>query len=124
MVVFPPSDLIFSSPEGDSSFFFFRSRSCKLQQQSIKKTQVLTITLRTSDTACVVGVCVLKKFSISLPSGGRTPRSTPTSIGQVGGRALFPEIHSSNNCFGLLRVGASKCRVDAILGNSSGANCS
>ena len=80
--------------------------------------------IHTEDMARVVGVCVLKKFSISLPSGGRTPRSTPTSVAQVAGVALFPEIHSSNNCFGLLRVGASNCRVDAILGNNSGANCS
>ena len=80
--------------------------------------------MRTSDTARVIGVCVLKKFSISLPSGWRTPRSTPTSVSQVGGSALFPKTHSSNKRFGLSGVGASNCRVDAISGNISGASCS
>ena len=78
--------------------------------------------MRTSGTACVIGVCMLKKFLISLPSGWCTPRSTPTSVGQVGGSALFPNTHFSNKRFGLSGVGASNCRVDAISGNISGGN--
>ena len=93
MLVFPPSD--FSSLDGDSFFFFF-STSCEIEQQECNEETSITINMCTSNTARVIGVCVLKKFSISLPSGRCTPRSTPTSVGQVGSSALFPKTHSSN----------------------------
>ena len=65
----------------------------------------------------VSGVVLLKKSWILLPIGLWISRSTPTSVGQVGGSALLPEIHSSNICLGSSGVDTFNCRVDAILGN-------
>ena len=67
MLVFPPSD--FSSLDGDSFFFFF-STSCEIEQQECNEETSITINMCTSNTARVIGVCVLKNFQSRYPVDG------------------------------------------------------